>query len=164
MSGSFGFFNYRYENGLYVPVICVPQEGQSHKRYSGQYNMFVGKWESSDGHITLNNGRKVRNSLATAMRETKEEGFPTDKMIGQFEYMATVNHTPIYAFRIKPGTSRQDFVSNNETVGMNYFPVASYCNISPNYEIRDINGINRRVSKFHIQTIMKCWNKIIKFQ
>ena len=107
-----------------LKVICVPLEGQSHNQYSGQYNMFCGKWESSDGHIILKNGRKVRNSLATAIRETKEEGFPTDKIIGKFEYMATVNHTPIYAFRIKPGTSRQDFVSNNETVGMNYFPVS----------------------------------------
>ena len=164
MSGSFGILYYRYPNGELELVICVPCEGPYHNQYPRQYNMFVGKREPSDGYITLKNGRKVRNSLATAMRETKEEGFPTDKIIGKFEYMATVNHTPIYAFRIKPGTSRQDFVSNNETVGMNYFPVASYCNISPNYEIKDIDGINRRVSKFHIETIMKCWNKIITFQ
>lgn len=156
MAASFGIINYNKHNRS-VPCLCVPKENGRHGHYPNQYNLFAGGFESRDGSIRLPSGRLVRNAKNTAKRECKEEGFPMTRVTGDFRYVGSVGRTPIYAFRIKNGTSRKHFAPNSETVSMDYFPIANYrcvrTDASGRTFVANIDGKYKRVSSFHLQVV-----------
>ena len=164
MPGAIGVIDYRVR-GTSTRCICVPRENKCHRNYPDQYNMFAGSWEKKDGTVKLKDGRTVLNQKNTAIRETREEGFPMHCIHGNFHYLGDVHKSSIYAFKIKNGTSRKQFVKNSETTDMNFFPIQNFYKMKIHKRklyMQDVDSKWQQMSSFNCAVLHKFAKKLLK--